>query len=318
MDFKQIRAFVQVAELGSFTRAAAVLQIAQPALSRQVRALEVDLRQTLFARNGRGVMLTEAGTRLLAHGRGILQQVERARQDLADPSGAVAGLLSIGLPPSLSRTLTVPLVGAFRARFPRATLTMVEGLSNYTLEWLEQGRIDCAVVYNATPSAAVDLQPVVDEQLFLVSSRSPGRRVALRPATLADVAAHELVIPSRPHAIRMRLETVLAQAGLKPRVDLEIESVPAILDLVHSQRLHAVLSRSALLASGHEADFVARPIVLGPKSNGPVTPLATTLWIATSAHRPRGPLLEQTVALLAELLRRDLAGQPIPAKPRRT
>ena len=318
MDFKQIRTFVQVAELGSFTRAAAVLQIAQPALSRQVRALEVDLRQTLFARNGRGVMLTEAGTRLLAHGRGILQQVERARQDLADPSGAVAGLLSIGLPPSLSRTLTVPLVGAFRARFPRATLTMVEGLSNYTLEWLEQGRIDCAVVYNATPSAAVDLQPVVDEQLFLVSSRSPGRRVALRPATLADVAAHELVIPSRPHAIRMRLETVLAQAGLKPRVDLEIESVPAILDLVHSQRLHAVLSRSALLASGHEADFMARPIVLGPKSNGPVTPLATTLWIATSAHRPRGPLLEQTVALLAELLRRDLAGQPIPAKPRRT
>jgi LysR family nitrogen assimilation transcriptional regulator len=318
MDFKQIRAFVQVAELGSFTRAAAVLQIAQPALSRQVRALEVDLRQTLFARNGRGVMLTEAGTRLLAHGRGILQQVERARQDLADPSGAVAGLLSIGLPPSLSRTLTVPLVGAFRARFPRATLTMVEGLSNYTLEWLEQGRIDCAVVYNATPSAAVDLQPVVDEQLFLVSSRSPGSRVALRPATLADVAAHELVIPSRPHAIRMRLETVLAQASLKPRVDLEIESVPAILDLVHSQRLHAVLSRSALLASGHEADFMARPIVLGPKSNGPVTPLATTLWIATSAHRPRGPLLEQTVALLAELLRRDLAGQPIPAKPRRT
>ena len=318
MDFKQIRTFVQVAELGSFTRAAAVLQIAQPALSRQVRALEVDLRQTLFARNGRGVMLTEAGTRLLAHGRGILQQVERARQDLADPSGAVAGLLSIGLPPSLSRTLTVPLVGAFRARFPRATLTMVEGLSNYTLEWLEQGRIDCAVVYNATPSAAVDLQPVVDEQLFLVSSRSPGSRVALRPATLADVAAHELVIPSRPHAIRMRLETVLAQAGLKPRVDLEIESVPAILDLVHSQRLHAVLSRSALLASGHEADFVARPIVLGPKSKGPATPLATTLWIATSAHRPRGPLLEQTVALLAELLRRDLAGQPIPAKPRRT
>lgn len=303
MDLKQIRAFVQVAELGSFTRAAAVLQIAQPALSRQVRALEVDLRQPLFARNGRGVTLTEAGTRLLAHGRGILQQVERARQDLADPGGAVAGLLSIGLPPSLSRTLTAPLVGAFRGRFPRATLTMVEGLSNYMLEWLEQGRIDCAVVYNATPSAAVDLQPVVDEQLFLVSARADRRPAPPRPASLADVAAHDLVIPSRPHAIRMRLETVLAQAGLKPRVDLEIESVPAILDLVHSHPLHAVLSRSALLASGHEADFAARPIVLGPRR----TPLATTLWIATSAHRPRGPLLEQTVALLAELLRRDLA-----------
>ena len=125
----------------------------------------------------------------------------------------------------------------------------------------------------------------------------------LRPATLADVAAHDLVIPSRPHAIRMRLETVLAQAGLKPRVDLEIESVPAILDLVHGHPLHAVLSRSALLASGHEDDFAARPIVLGPRG----TPLTTTVWIATSAHRPRGPLLDQTVALLEELLQQDLA-----------
>lgn len=308
MDLKQIRAFVQVAELGSFTRAAAVLQTAQPALSRQVRALEVDLRQPLFVRNGRGVTLTESGTRLLAHGRGILQQVERARQDLADPGGAVTGLLSIGLPPSLSRTLTAPLVGAFRSRFPRATLTMVEGLSNYMLEWLEQGRIDCAVVYNATPAAAIDLRPVLDEPLFLVSARpvAARRRTPPRPATLADVVTHDLVMPSRPHAIRMRLETALAQAGLKPRVDLEIESVPAILDLVQGHPLHAVLAHSALLASGHEADFAARPIVLEPRG----APLTTTVWIATSAHRPRGPLLDRTLALLAELLLRDLAVRP--------
>ena len=82
MDLKQIEYFVQIAELGSFTRAGSVLRIAQPALSRQVRSLEVELRQPLFDRNGRGVTLTPAGTRLLAHGRGILQQVERARQDL--------------------------------------------------------------------------------------------------------------------------------------------------------------------------------------------------------------------------------------------
>ena len=315
MDFKQIQAFVQVAELGSFTRAAAVMQIAQPALSRQVRSLEVELRLPLFARNGRGVTLTEAGIRLLAHGRGILQQVERARQDLADPGGAAAGLLSIGLPPSLSRTLTAPLVGAFRTRFPKAALTVVEGLSHYTLEWLVQGRVDCAVVYNATPAAAIDLNPVLDEQLYLVSARrAPGSKTRALPrtgpaATLAQVAAHELVIPSRPHAIRMRLETVLAQAGFKPHVGLEIESVPAILDLVLSHPLHAVISRNALLATRHEADYSARPIVLGPRQ----APLATTLWIATSAQRPRGPLLEQTVALLAELLRQTV-GAPA-AKP---
>jgi LysR family nitrogen assimilation transcriptional regulator len=308
MDIKQLETFVQVAELGSFTRAAIALQVAQPALSRQVRALEVDLRQSLFVRNGRGVTLTEAGTRLLAHARGILQQVQRARQDLADPGGDSAGLLSIGLPPSISRTLTARLVDAFRQRFPRATLSVLEGLSTYTLEWLVQGRIDCAVVYNATPAAAIELRPVLEEQLLLVSAR-PARplrhrgsvRGAAAPAaaaTLPEVAVLGLVIPSRPHAIRMRVETVLALAGLKPSVALEIDSVPAILDLVRRHPLHAVLSRNALLASGREDDFVARPIVLQPRSK----PLATTLWIATSAQRPQGPLLAQASTLLAELL----------------
>ena len=75
MDLKQLEYFVRVAELGSFTRASSVLDIAQPALSRQVRLLEVELRQNLLLRNGRGVTTTEAGKLLLEHGRGILHQV---------------------------------------------------------------------------------------------------------------------------------------------------------------------------------------------------------------------------------------------------
>jgi LysR family transcriptional regulator, nitrogen assimilation regulatory protein len=309
MDFRQIATFVQVAELGSFTRAAGVLNIAQPALSRQVRALEVELRQPLFERNGRGVTLTPAGQRLLAHGRGILQQLERARQDLEELRGVAAGLMSVGLPPSIGRVLTAPLVEAFAAQFPKATLTMVEGLSTYTLEWLVQGRIDCAVVYNATPAPAIHLQPVLDEKLYLVGARRGGVGAAARPATLAQVAQQALVIPSRPHAIRMRLETVLAAAGLKPRVGLEIESVPAILDLVQrhaEQRWHAVLSLNAVRGSGREAAFVARPIHLGG-SGAARQALTTSLWIATSAQRPRGPLLEQACRLLETLLREHLA-----------
>ncbi len=298
MDLKQLEYFVQVADLGSFTRASSVLKVAQPALSRQVRALEVELHQPLFNRNGRGVTLTDAGQRLLAHGRGILQQVERAKLDLEDQRGAATGLLSIGLPPSVSRTLTAPLVEAFRARFPRATLSMVEGLSTYTLEWLQQGRVDCAVVYNATPAAAITLQPVLDEKLYLVSARGKARRLLGKPVTLADVAAHELVIPSRPHAIRMRLETALAEAGLKPQVGLEIESVPAMLDLVQRLPLQAVLPLNALRGSEHEGGLQARPIHI--HTGGAA--LATSLWIATSAMRPRGPLLEQATALLEKLL----------------
>ncbi|WP_425257500.1 LysR substrate-binding domain-containing protein [Rubrivivax sp. RP6-9] len=295
VDLKQLEYFVHVAELGSFTRAATVLRVAQPALSRQVRSLEVELRQPLFDRNGRGVTLTEAGKRLLAHGRGILQQVERARLDLEDQRGAASGRLAIGLPPSVSRTLTGPLVAAFRARFPKATLTMVEGLTTYVLEWLVLGRIDCAVVYNAAPAAAVDLVPVLDEPLFLVSARRSATTLLGKPVGLARLAEQDLVMPSRPHSIRMLTETTLAGAGLKPRIGLEIESVPAILDLVERNPLHAVLGLNAL--RGRELAFVAQPIVLARDR-----PLAAQLAIATSAQRPRGPLIEQGTALLAELL----------------
>jgi len=122
MDLKQIGYFVRVAELGSFTRASAALGIAQPALSRQVRLLEVELRQSLLTRNGRGASPTEAGRLLLAHGRGILHQVERAREELGRVRGALAGRVAVGLPPSLARLLTVPLTRAFRAQMPDATI----------------------------------------------------------------------------------------------------------------------------------------------------------------------------------------------------
>lgn len=121
MDLKQIEYFVRVAELGSFTRASVVLDIAQPALSRQVRLLEVELRQNLLVRNGRGATPTEAGKLLLEHGRGILHQVERAREELGRVRGALAGRVAIGLPPSIAKVLTVPLTRAFRVKLPDCT-----------------------------------------------------------------------------------------------------------------------------------------------------------------------------------------------------
>jgi LysR family nitrogen assimilation transcriptional regulator len=88
MDLKQLEYFVRVAELGSFTRASMSLDVAQPALSRQVRLLEVELRQNLLTRNGRGATLTEAGKLLLEHGRGILHQVQIARAALSSSRAA--------------------------------------------------------------------------------------------------------------------------------------------------------------------------------------------------------------------------------------
>jgi LysR family nitrogen assimilation transcriptional regulator len=299
MDLKQLEYFVHVAEFGSFTHASRFLSVAQPALSRQVRTLEVELRQALFERNGRGVTLTEAGKRLLDHSRGLLQQVERARQDLETHRGAPAGRLVIGLPPSVSRTLTGPLVRAYCEQFPGASLCIVEGLSTYVLEWLAIGRVDCALVYNAVPSPEVELLPVLEEKLYLVSARGKarGNRLVGAPVALAQVAEHDLVIPSRPHAMRMLLEAALAGVGSRARVALEIESVPAMLDLVQHDGFHAVLSLNAIESSGHAEALQARPIVKPA--------LAATLWIATSARRPRGPLIDEATRLVKALVVRQ-------------
>ena len=139
MDLKQLAYFVRVAELGSFTRAAVALKVAQPALSRQVRLLEVELRQNLLVRNGRGATPTEAGQVLLAHGRGILHQVERAREELDRVRGSLAGRVAVGLPPSIARVLTVPLTRAFRERMPQAQLSISENLSTAMQDQLLHG-----------------------------------------------------------------------------------------------------------------------------------------------------------------------------------
>ncbi len=299
MDLKQLEYFVQVAELGGFTRAAAVLHVAQPALSRQVRLLEVELRQPLLLRNGRGATLTPAGQHLLEHARGLLLQVQRARLDLEAQRGAATGRITLALPPTVGRRLTTPLVAAFRQRFPGAQLSVVETLSAYALEWLASGRVDCAVVYNVTPSPLIDLQPVLDEPLYLVSRRKAGARRLLGSAvSLEQLAKCELVIPSRPHSIRMLLEAALAGVGARARVALEIESVAAMLELAAQGPMHAVLSLNALRGSEHEARLQARPI--GDARGRPG--LSSKLWLATSAQRARGPLLEQNLVLLSELL----------------
>ncbi len=148
MDLKQLEYFVNVVDLGGFSRAGRLLGIAQPAISRQIRSLEVELRQNLLLRNGRGAAPTEAGKRLLEHARGILQQVDRARREVDETKDAPVGHVVVGLPPTVARHLTLPVVREFRQRYPGGSLSIVEGLSATIHEWLLVGRVDVGVVYN--------------------------------------------------------------------------------------------------------------------------------------------------------------------------
>ncbi len=292
MDLKQIEYFVRVAELGGFTRASAALGVAQPALSRQVRLLEVELRQTLLTRDGRGAVPTEAGRLLLAHARGILHQVERAREELGKLRGALAGRVAVGIPTSLARVLTVPLTRSFRQQMPDAAISISEGLSTALLESLVNGRLDIALLYNARPGADIEITPLQSEELFLVQARAHAK--ASGPIALRELAQLPLVIPSRPNAIRMRVEAELAALGCSPRIALEIDGVPAILDLVADGAGVAVLSRNAVASATRPALFRLRAI-REPQ-------LRAQIALAVSAQRPATLTQQATQALIVQTL----------------
>jgi LysR family nitrogen assimilation transcriptional regulator len=294
MDLKQLEYFVAVVDLGGFSRASRLLGIAQPAISRQVRSLEVELRQTLLRRNGRGALPTEAGKRLLDHARSILQQVERARREVDEVKGAPVGHVVIGLPPTLALALTATIVREFRRRYPRASVSIVEGLSVHIHDWVVVGRADVGVLYNPVPSAAVEVRPLVDEQLCLVSRRASKRQAA--SVKLRDLPGYPLIIPSRPHAIRALIDARLATLGARPQVALEIDAIGAILELVAEGQGYAVLTRRAVDASDVGRQLVARPIV---------QPLLTSsLAIVVSAQRPSTPVQDAAIALIESLLPR--------------
>ena len=295
MELEQIEYFVRVAELGSFTRASSALGIAQPALSRKIRQLEVELRQNLLVRNGRGATTTDAGKLLLEHGRGILHQVQRLREELGRVRGSLAGRVAIGLPPSIAKVLTVPLSREFRAKLPQAALSISEGLSVAMQESIINGKLDIALLYGAVPTPGLEITHLLDEDLFLVQRQSERQSRKNQPdaITLKDVAALPLIIPTRPNAIRMLVEVEMANINCRPNITLEIDGVPAILDLVLDGAGCAVLSKNAVTTSGQASLFVVSPIA----------GLNSKLSVAVSAQRPATLTQQAMLELIQHLVK---------------
>ncbi len=292
MTLNQIEVFIQVAEHGSFSKAALVMGVAQPALSRQVRALETELHETLFLRNGRGVELTEAGRRLLEHGQGILHLVSQAREDLSAHRHEPVGQIVVAMPPTQARLHTLPLIEAFRVSCPRARLVIMEGFSSHLTEWLVSGRADLALIYNPEPLPALEILPLRDEPLRLLS---PTGQAPDGPLPLAALSRMPLVMPQRGHVFRKRMEEAAAMAGVQLRVDWEVSSVPAILDLVCAGLGHAALGEDALQTFEHPERLAVTPIV-EPDVN-------TTLCLVTPALKRTTPLTQRTAAMLMRLVR---------------
>jgi LysR family nitrogen assimilation transcriptional regulator len=298
VDLKKLDYFVHVADLRSFTKAASQLSIAQSALSHQVRQLEMELEQTLLHRNGRGVTPTDAGRRLLAHARGILMQVRRARDELAETKDAMVGHVTLGLPPSIARVLTVPLVKSFRNSFPRGTFGVVEAMSAAIVEWLVEGRVDIGLVYSPAPLPSVEITPLHEQEMYLISSKAIRKKRQSKSVQLRELPRYPLIIPSRSNANRMVIDAQLAHFGLKPHIEFEIDGVGSILDLVHEGYGHAVLPLNSLRGHSFGRSFTVRPIIR-PK-------LSIQLSLVTSAHRPATPLAREALELIQKTALRAL------------
>ena len=278
LDLKQLHFFSTVAEFGSFSRAAVALSVGQPSLSRQIKALEEKLGTPLLYRNGRGVVLTEAGKLLDTYAKAILEQVSRATTEIEALSSNPQGTITIGMPPSVGVVLTAPLVQHFRSAFPLMTLRVVEGFSGHVLEWLVMGKIDVGVLYNAPQMNNLLSEPLLRDELYLLGAVDDPCALGPGPIDAARFAELPMILPSRPHGLRLLLDHVLAGAGITPKIDLEVEAMPSTLRLVENGMGYTILSYSSV----HE--LVAQKRIKYWRIENPS--IQRELLLVTSSQRP--------------------------------
>lgn len=281
MDLKRITTLIQVAEHGSFSKAASVLGIAQPALGRQVKKLEEECGGPLLYRHGRGVRLTPEGERLLERVRPLLRQMESAVLELREEQCSPSGVVTLGLTPTLCALLGVRLLTLLRQQHPGIRLQVITGYSGHVHEWLMSERVDLAVLHDARKSPQLLVAPLTALDLSLVSPASALTPAARRMAGIAlkDLAGLPLVLPTRNHGLRRTVESAASQAGIELDVAFEVDSLELMKALVEDGQAHTVLAAAAVRQELRGRRLVARLLH---------TPTVTTrLLVAAAANRPQ-------------------------------
>lgn len=232
MELRQLRYFIRVVELGSMGRAALDLGVGTPALSQQISRLEGELSTRLLQRTTTGVLPTEAGLAFFSQAQLAIRHADAAAQ--AARQARLAGHVSIGLAPSTSGVLALPLLEAMRERYPDVRLRVVESLSGNLATLLNARQLDLAVLFETDGVRRWSVLPLLDERLFVIGRRDlPGMPTG-RSVRIARLAGLPLVLPSGTHGLRAVLDAAFARERCAPHVVLEIDGLAVLMDAVRA------------------------------------------------------------------------------------
>lgn len=263
MEFRQLKYFVRIVELSSFSKAAQDLFIAQPALSNQISNLEKELNTQLLSRSVRGVIPTEAGKTLYRHAQAIIRQIEHLKHEVENESTNPKGSVSIGIPTSVSNVLASPLIAATQKHYPEIKLQIVESLSGHLEELVSNGRIEMSLLFDnpltnshksdkATGFSLIKT-PILEEELFLQTTTKLSNKKTI---TLAAAAKLNFVLPGKSNATRQLIDLAFAKAGINPKVVTELDSLSTIQAVVEDGLGATILSLSAFI--GNQKDRKSR------------------------------------------------------------
>jgi LysR family tcuABC transcriptional regulator len=233
MNLRQLKYFVQIVESGSLSKASRQLFVVQPALSQQMARLEDEVGKPLLVRSVRGVVPTENGQALYHHAKFVLRQIDEAvlvaRQEYANIRGRVA----LGLAPSTSCMLGLPLLRHLKERYPGILLNIVVGLPGHLEERARQSQLDVAILFSTTAASELTFEPLLEEDVFVIvpadSSLVPPGKDSL---TVAEAAALPLVLSSPQHNLRRRIMLEFERAGVDAHVVAEIDSLELVMRYV--------------------------------------------------------------------------------------
>jgi LysR family transcriptional regulator, low CO2-responsive transcriptional regulator len=294
ITLRQLRYFREVAETGSFTRAAELLYVSQPTISAAIKDLERDVKLPLFEQVGRRTQLTEAGRILRRHCDRVLAEVEEAEQALAGLWGGEAGRLVLGASSTPGTYLLPEVLGKFRQGHPRVEVALEIVDTHEVLARVQDGRLDLGVVGEVAFDPSLQATLLQDERLVLILPRKHplAEKETLEPA---DLEHEPFVLREEGSSTREVLERALGEQGLRPRVVMELGNTEAIKKAVAAGLGLSFVSEHAVELERQAGVLVAREV--------PALSLCRGIYVVARISFRMTPLHERFLGALHGLAR---------------